>query len=73
MNPNSYTGQQSSPVDLELFDALAAYIAAFFHGVEVQLRPELTVHIEKTSGFKGSGRLLGNTVRWRNRCLRPKP
>jgi len=50
-----------------LFDALAAYIAAFFHGIQVQLRPAVTVHIEKTSGSQGRGRLLGNTVRWRNR------
>ena len=67
LNSNSYTGQQSLPVDMGLFDALAAYIAAFFHGIQVQLRPAVTVHIEKTSGSQGRGRLLGNTVRWRNR------
>jgi len=59
---------------MALFDALAAYIAAFFHGIQVKLRPALTVHIKKTSGFQGSGRLPGKAVGWRNRCLfRPKP
>lgn len=63
-------GQEPSPpvAETALFECLRAYIAAFFTGIQTELRPALTVNIKKTSVSRGSGRLLGNCVGWRNKC-----
>jgi hypothetical protein len=61
-------GQQSAPIDVTLFEALGAYIAAFFHCIAVRLLPSLTVHVKKTGVSRGSGKLLGCNVGWRNVC-----
>lgn len=63
-------GQEPSPslAETALFECLRAYIAAFFHGIQTELLPALTVNIKKTAVSRGSGRLLGNCVGWRNKC-----
>ena len=61
-------GQQSPPMDMTFFEALRAYTAAFFHGVDVTLRPALTVHVIKTGVSRGSGKLVSGNVAWRNVC-----
>lgn len=48
--------------DAELFDGLRSYLAAFFHGTDVTLRPLLTVHVKQTAST-GCGLLHRARVR----------
>jgi hypothetical protein len=61
-------GQQSAPIDVTLFEALSAYIAAFFHCIAVSLLPSLNIQINKINLSRGRGNLMGCNVGWRNFC-----
>ena len=49
----------------QLFDELAAYLRAFFHGEQVELLPPVRVDVD-VAARRAS--LLGETIEWRDHC-----